>query len=83
MSMDLKAEDSLLIGDQLMADRKYVAIKVRSAVNPYEFNVLLNPLFRGYHDLIQINSVENIKIDSQLIKSDVNCFFPSFHIINK
>jgi len=55
-----------LLGDQLMADRKYVALKIRSAVNPYEFNVLLNPLFPRYHELMKINSVERLKIDSRL-----------------
>lgn len=60
--------ENKLLGDQLMADRKYVAIKVRSAVNPYEFNVLLNPLFPGYHDLITINSIGKVKIDSRLMK---------------
>jgi len=60
--------ENKLLGDQLMADRKYVAVKVRSAVNPYEFNVLLNPLFPGYHDLIKTNSVEILRIDSRLIK---------------
>lgn len=60
--------ENKLLGDQLMADRKYVAVKVRSAVNPYEFNVLLNPLFPGYHDLIAINSIGKLKIDSRLIK---------------
>ncbi len=57
-----------LLGDQLLAGRKYVAVKVRSAVNPYEFNLLLNPLFPGYHDLIRINAVEKLKIDPRLIK---------------
>jgi len=61
-------KENKFIGDHLMAERKFIAIKVRSAVNPYEFNFLLNPLFHGYHDIVKINAVEKLNIDSRLIK---------------
>lgn len=56
------------IGGKWMSERKYLAIKIRSAVNRSEYNYLLNPLFPGYHDRVSIASVEKQKIDSRLIK---------------
>lgn len=38
-------------GDQLSADHKFSGVKVRSAVNQSEYNILLDPLYPGYHDL--------------------------------
>lgn len=55
------------IGDQLMNDQKYLAIKVRSAVNYLEFNYLLNPLFPRFHDMVQVKMVNLIEIDERLI----------------
>ena len=66
--MDKGNLENKLLGDQLMSERKYLAVKVRSAVNPYECNILLNPLFPGYHELIKVNSLEKLKIDSRLMK---------------
>lgn len=58
-----------VLGDQWILERKYLAIKVRSAVNPSEYNFLLNPLFPGYRDLLKISSVEALKTDARLGKS--------------
>ena len=66
--MEKESLENKLLGDQLMAERKYVAIQIRSAVNPYEFNIILNPLFPGYHDLIEIDAVEKLHIDTRLLK---------------
>lgn len=56
------------IGDDFIADNKYLALKVRSAVNPAEFNYLLNPLFPGFHRLVEIQSVQSIKVDQRFVK---------------
>lgn len=56
------------IGDALMAAKKSLAVKVRSAVNSKEYNLLLNPLFPGYHDLVKIISIEPLPVDKRLIK---------------
>lgn len=56
-----------ILGDDMMAKQKYLAIKVRSKVNPYEYNYLLNPLFPRYHDLVKVISVEKLTIDTRLI----------------
>ena len=60
--------DNKLIGDQWITDNKFLAFKVRSAVNPSEFNFLLNPLYPGYHDRVTINLVQQLKIDARLIR---------------
>lgn len=56
------------LGDQWMSSREYLAIKVKSAINPSEFNYLLNPLFPGFHDLVSIQKVTPLAIDSRLVK---------------
>lgn len=66
-----QANDSIenkLMGDQWMAEKKFIAIKVRSAINHLEYNFLLNPLFPGYHDYVTINYIEPIIVDARLIK---------------
>jgi RES domain-containing protein len=56
-----------ILGYQLLADHKLLGIKVRSAVNQYEYNILLDPLFPGYHDLIKITKITKIIVDQRLI----------------
>jgi RES domain-containing protein len=55
------------IGDRLMSERKYLGIQVPSAVLPSEFNMLLNPLFPGYADLVKVIAIEPLDIDLRLI----------------
>ncbi len=56
------------MGDNWMTDNKFIAFKVRSAINPTEFNFLVNPLYPRYHDLVVINAVEQLKMDARLIR---------------
>lgn len=56
------------LGDQWMDAKQYLGIKVRSAVNPSEFNVLLNPQYPGFHEQVKVLSVEKLNIDSRLIR---------------
>jgi RES domain-containing protein len=55
-------------GDRWMSEGKFLAFKVRSAINPSEFNFLLNPLFPGYHEKVIIHSVQQLNIDTRLIR---------------
>ncbi|MBB5637477.1 RES domain-containing protein [Pedobacter cryoconitis] len=57
-----------IVGDQLMEHRKFLAIKIRSAINKLEYNYLLNPLFPGYHDLVKIRLIEELAVDARLVK---------------
>ena len=60
--------ENKLISDILMREKKFLAIKVRSAVNPTEYNFLFNPLYPGYNDKLTIKSIEPIVIDARFIK---------------
>jgi RES domain-containing protein len=60
--------ENKILGDQWMTERRYLAIRVQSAVNPAEFNYLLNPLFPAYHELVKISSVTRIDVDDRLVK---------------
>lgn len=55
------------IGDLWMKSKKFIACKVRSAVNPLEHNILLNPSFPGYAEKVRVTAVERLKIDPPLI----------------
>ena len=55
------------LGDRWMSDKKYIAIKVKSAINPIENNYLLNPLFPRFYDLVKIVSVTQIDVDGRLV----------------
>lgn len=56
-----------ILGDQLFSKHKLLGIKVKSAVNRSEYNILLDPLFPGYHDLVNIIDVIKIPVDRRLI----------------
>jgi RES domain-containing protein len=55
------------LGDRLMREKKYVGIQVQSAVLPSEYNILLNPLFPGYADLVTIKRIDKLQTDPRLI----------------
>lgn len=56
------------IGDLWMDQRTYLGFKVKSAVNSLEYNYLLNPMFPGYKNLVEVYSVAPLVIDSRLIR---------------
>jgi RES domain-containing protein len=66
-----QAQDNLenkIMGDRWMRENKFLAFKVRSAINPSEYNFLLNPIYPGFHDKITIDSVYSLNIDARLIR---------------
>jgi RES domain-containing protein len=67
---DWQTQDNLenkIIGDQWIRENKFLAFKVQSAINPTEFNFLLNPLFPRFHDNIAVHYIEQLNIDNRLI----------------
>jgi RES domain-containing protein len=58
--------ENKIMGDKWVLEKKFLAIKVRSAVNTSEFNFLLNPLFPGYHDKVKVQSTHVLNIDARL-----------------
>jgi len=58
---------SKILGNQLFKEHKFLGIKVRSAVNQAEFNILLDPLYPRYHDLVTVNRVLSFPVDRRLM----------------
>jgi RES domain-containing protein len=56
------------LGDSWMRANKYLGFEVKSAINPSEFNFLLNPLFPRFHDLVKITLVMPLEIDTRLFR---------------
>ena len=54
-------------GDRWMSEKKYLGVRVRSAINLLEYNILLNPLFPEFRDLVGIISVREIPVDERLV----------------
>lgn len=65
--MKLGQLENKRLGDRLMREAGYLGIRMRSAVNPKEFNCLLNPLYPRYHELVRVISVEQLPVDGRLI----------------
>jgi RES domain-containing protein len=55
-------------GDRWMKEKKFLGIRVRSAVNPSEYNCLLNPLYPGFNDMVKIISATEMPVDNRLWK---------------
>jgi len=53
-------------GDALLESKKYLTIKVRSAVMPNEYNLILNPLFPRYYDLVKMIKIDLLNVDERL-----------------
>jgi RES domain-containing protein len=62
---DIEAQ---VMGDKWMNDQLYLGFKVKSSVNPFEYNYLLNPLFPDFNNLVKIKSVSVLNIDVRLLK---------------
>ena len=54
-------------GDRWMSEKEYLGVRVRSAINFLEYNILLNPLFPKYYDLLRIISVREVPVDERLV----------------
>jgi len=56
------------LGDRWMQEKKWLGFRVRSAINPTEYNLLLNPLYPGFHELVKIKSVRKLSVDERIMK---------------
>jgi RES domain-containing protein len=66
--LEISNLDNKKMGDRWMKECRYLAVKVRSAINTKEYNYLLNPLFPGFHDLVRIAAVEELAVDVRLVR---------------
>jgi RES domain-containing protein len=56
------------LGDLWMREKKWLGVRVRSAINPTEYNVLLNLLYPKFHDQLEIKTVRELPVDDRIIK---------------
>ncbi|TKK70928.1 RES domain-containing protein [Ilyomonas limi] len=54
------------MGDKILMEKKFVGIKVRSAVMQDSYNYVLNPLFPNYYDLVKVVEVKPLAVDKRL-----------------
>ncbi len=54
------------MGDRFFVEKKYLGIKVRSAVMLDSYNYVLNPLYPGYYDFVKVVEVKELEIDKRL-----------------
>jgi len=65
--LQLELPENKKLGDKWMDDKKYLGIRVRSAINVSENNILLNPLFPRFYDLVKLTRTTEILLDERLI----------------
>lgn len=65
--LQLERPENKLLGDQWMASKVCLGVRVRSAVNVSEYNILLDPLFPHFHDLVKVVEVQEVPLDERLI----------------
>lgn len=54
------------MGDRLLKEKKHIAIKVRSAVMPDEYNVVLNPLYPDYYNMVKVIKIDFLDVNERL-----------------
>lgn len=64
----LDNRESKETGNKWILEKKYLGYKIKSSVNPMEYNYLLNPLFPEFDDLVQVSAVSPLVIDLRLIR---------------
>jgi len=62
------SHETKMLGDKWMNDKKHLAIKIKSTINPFEFNFLINPLFPGFNRMVKIESISPLNIDTRLLR---------------
>ena len=60
--------ENQILGDLWMQEKKWLGFRVRSAINPTEYNVLLNPLHPKFQAQVKIKSVRLLPVDDRIIK---------------
>lgn len=66
--MKLELGENKSLGDRWINESKFLACKLRSAINPLEYNYLLNPLFPRFYNLVKIIEGHQLTTDERLIK---------------
>ena len=53
------------IGDLYMHEQQHLGLKVKSAINTLEYNLLLNPLYPRFYDLVTSRKITEILLDGR------------------
>lgn len=53
-------------GDKLLSDKKCIGFKVRSAVMPEEYNIILNPQHPDFATFVRVKKIDLLKVDERL-----------------
>ncbi|MCY7422786.1 MAG: RES family NAD+ phosphorylase [Chitinophagaceae bacterium] len=51
------------IGNLYMHNQQHLGLKVKSAINTLESNLLLNPLYPRFYDLVKVKKITEIQLD--------------------
>ena len=54
------------IGDRILNNKEYIGFRVRSAVMPEEYNLVLNPLYPEFNRLVTITRIDRLEVDQRL-----------------
>lgn len=65
-----ESDESKSFGNKWAEDKLYLVLKVKSAINPNEYNVLLNPDFPKFSVMVKMISVAPLTIDARLRKTN-------------
>lgn len=65
--LQLELPENKKLGDEWMESKKFLGIRVRSAINTAENNILLNPMFPHFYDLVKLTNTTKILLDERLI----------------
>ena len=69
LPIDWRLPDNLVLknmGDRLLLNKQYIGFRVRSAVMPDEYNLVLNPLYPDFNKLIKIARFDRLEVDQRL-----------------
>jgi RES domain-containing protein len=63
--LELELLENKKLGDKWMGDKAYLGIRVRSSINILEYNILLNPLFPNYPNLVKVIDMAEVPLDER------------------
>jgi len=69
LPLDWRLPDNITlrnIGDRILNNKEHIGFRVRSAVMPEEYNLVLNPLYPDFNRLVTITRIDRLEVDQRL-----------------
>ena len=69
LPLDWRLPDNIVLkntGDRLLNNKQFIGFRVRSAVMPEEYNLVLNPLYPDFNKLVRITRIDRLEVDQRL-----------------